>query len=240
MQARARLQQLHLRAAKATEALFEADLEEHSVALARHYRRAGIRDKAQHYFLAAARQATERYAHDEAKLLYRSYFKLVERPTPESVIVRYELARDVLEPRGELDEALQAHSQVLEPAQKLEDRGSEGLAFLGLGRVHCAARRMEPARACFARAMTIAQQLGNRWMEGQTLVQLALVHKADGRLGAACATFAKAFTIARAIGQVPDARAPLGQRALAHEREGRLEEAMALYEQALAINADAG
>jgi predicted ATPase len=240
MQARARLQHLHLLAAEATLALFGPDADDQLVALARHYRRAGIRDKAQRYFLAAARQATHRYAHDEAKLLYRSYFRLVEGLTPESVIVRYELARDVLEPRGELDEALKMHSQVLSEAQQLGDRGSEALAFLGLGRVHCAARRMEPARTCFGHTMRIARQLGSRWMEGQALVHLALCHKADGRLAATCAAFSQALAVGRQLGQVEGDRSLFGDLALRHQRAGRLEKAINFYEQALSIQPDAG
>ena len=240
MQARARLQQLHLLAAEAIEALFGSAADDQLVALARHYRRAGIRDKAQRNFLAAARQATDRYAHDEAKLLYRSYFRLVEAPTPESVIVRYELARDVLEPRRELDEAMKTHSLVLSEAQQLGDRGSEALAFLGLGRVHCAARRMEPARTCFGHTMRIARQLGSRWMEGQALVHLALCHKADGRLAATCATFAQALAVGREIGQVVGDRSLFGDLALRHQREGRLAKAISLYEQALSIQPDSG
>jgi len=77
MQSRARLGELHQRAAEAILGVHGRDVEDHLTALARHFYRAGAFDEAQPYFLAAARKAEERDAHDEAARLYRAHDKII-------------------------------------------------------------------------------------------------------------------------------------------------------------------
>src|SRR5262249_314198 len=142
----------------------------HLAELARHYRRAEDSDRAKHYMLRAARQATSRYAHAQAKGLYKAYLKLVgDTPTQESVVVRYELARDVYEARAALGRAWTEHGQVIIDAQQLGSRGSEALGWLGRGRVRWAERNFAEAISCLEHALGIARQINNRWIERRAL-----------------------------------------------------------------------
>jgi predicted ATPase len=232
VQARARLARLHLLAAQAIEAVHHGDLERHLAALGRHYRRAGLPDKARPCYLAAAREAAARYAHTEAKRHYRSYFKLVTDPTAESVVARYELARDVHEPRGDFSRALDEHARVIEEAQLLGDAGTEALGHLGLGRVAWVAGRHDEARDHLARALAGARRAKNRWAEALTLAHQALVQKATGPEAAARETFVQALRIGHELGMQEGATV-FGDM-LALDALGNLPlDTLALYEEAM-------
>ncbi|MBK9261867.1 MAG: tetratricopeptide repeat protein [Polyangiaceae bacterium] len=240
MQSRARLQDLHRRAAEAIEEIHVEDLGSQVTALGRHWQRAGQSNRARWYFLAGARKAAERYAHGEAKRLYRAYFKLTTEPTDESIVVRYEFARDVLELQGRYEEAMQEHVRVLDEAQKLGDRASEALGLLGLGRVNWATGRVESARAFYEQALTTAREAGSLWNEGLALKSLAGLHKDQGRYDLARSFFEQALGISRKVGNRHDESMILNDLAGLHEQQGHLREAIALKEQARAIARDLG
>ena len=230
IQARARLQRLHFRAAEAIESVHADDLETHLAVLARHYRRADAPDKARRYFLRAARQAANRYAHVDAKRLYRGYLKMVPEPTPESVVARYELARDVLEVEGELSRAADEHRQVIAEAQQLNDKNSEALGWLGLGRVRWALGELAEAHESLDQAVAITHAVSNRWSESRVLAHLALVFKAQGNQEEALSTFEKALRIGQELG-VRSEPTVFGGMVQLFETDGRVDEALALYEQ---------
>ncbi|WP_437836219.1 AAA family ATPase [Sorangium sp. So ce1153] len=200
MQSRARLQELHRLAAEAIERLYDGDLEGQLVALGRHWRRAGKVDHARRYFLAGARKAAARYAHQEATRLYRVYFKLSPEPTRDSLAVRYEFARDVLEARERHEEARQEHVLVLTDAQKLGDRASEALGFLGLGRTHWAMQQPDDARTYWEEGLRAAREAGNLRTEGLLLASLGTAYAAQGRYDAARTLCSRALEIAGQTG----------------------------------------
>jgi predicted ATPase len=240
MQSRARLQDLHRRAAEAIETVYDEELAGNLAALGRHWQRAGNVEKARRYFLEGARKAAERYAHGESKRLYRAYFKLVNETTPESVFVRYELARDVLEAQGHHQEAMQEHFKVLDEAQKIGDRETEALGLLGLGRVHWATGRIEGARAFFEQALTASREAKSRWNEGLALSNLALLHKEQGRVELARVLYDQSLAIAREVGNRRDEGKILTSLANLYRDKGLVKEAVALQEQAKAIERELG
>lgn len=240
IQARARLQRLHLKAALAIEAVHSSDIDVHLAELARHYRRAEATDKARHYLLRAARQATSRYAHAQARQLYRAYLKVAgDPPTQESVVVRYELARDVLEPGGALARAWDEYGQVIEEAQQIGSRASEALGWLGRGRVRFLANQHAEAVSCLAQTLTICREIDNRWTERRALSHLALAYRALGRVDEARATFEQALTLARDLAEhnEPTAFGDILQRYMS---DHRVDDALELFEQATAPGMKAG
>jgi class 3 adenylate cyclase/tetratricopeptide (TPR) repeat protein len=238
IQARARLQRLHFRAAEAIEILHKEDLESYFAVLARHYRRADAPDRARHYFLRAARQAAGRWAHAEAKRMYRGYLKLVASPTPESIVARYEFARDVLEVAGEIARARDEHGQVIAEAQQLGDKNSEALGWLGLGRVRWASGELDEAEGCLAQAIAISHGTRNRWTESRVLAHLALVHRGRGQITESLAAFDAALRIGVDI-DIRDDSTVFGGIVRHFAAEGRVDEALALYEQAMDLRREA-
>lgn len=235
MQARARLQELHRKAAISIERVHSADLSGYLSELGRHWKRAGDGNRAGEYFLAGARDAVERYAHAEAKRLYRSYLKLSNDPTSQSAIVRYELARDVLEVQGQLEEAKQEHSQVIHEARHLGDRATESLGMLGLGRVCWALGDVEAARKLYEESIRIAREIGQRWTEGLALGDLAILYKDQGRIDEARALYEYALTVDREVGNRKEEGRVLGNLALLYKNQGLHEKARYYDEQAQQI-----
>jgi predicted ATPase len=240
MQSRARLQDLHRRAAEAIEEIHVDDVGSQATALGRHWQRAGKSDHARRYFLAGARKAAERYAHGEAKRLYRAYFKLTKDPTDESIVVHYEFARGVLELQGRFEEAIEEHARVIDEAQRLGDRASEALGNLGLGRVYGYVGRVENARAYYEQALMIAREAESLWHEGKALQCLARLHRDQGRADLARSFFEHALINARRMGNRDDESSILTDYAVLYEQQGHPREATALKEQALAIARDIG
>ncbi|NUQ74328.1 MAG: AAA family ATPase [Polyangiaceae bacterium] len=235
MQARARLQELHQKAAAAIERVHNEDLSDYLPELGRHWKRAGVAEKAREYFLAGARDAVDRYAHAEAKRLYRSYLKLISEPTPQSVIVRYELARDVLEIQGQNEEAKQEHIQVIYESQQLGDRATEGLGLLGLGRVHWAMGLIDTARELYEQSIMVSREVGQRWTEGLALGDLAILYKDQGRFEEARALYEYALAVDREVGNRKEEGRVLGNLALLYKNQGMLEKAKLCDEQAQEI-----
>ncbi|MFT3772726.1 MAG: AAA family ATPase [Minicystis sp.] len=234
IQARARLQRMHLLAAEAIERAHAGDLERHAAELARHHRRAGAFDKARAYFLSAAREAASRYAHSEAKRHYKSYLRLVPEPSAESVIARYELARDVHEPRGDLGKAHDEHLKVIDEARRVGDGSIEALGQLGLGRVAFARRALDDAEARLGQALGSARRAESRFIEALALAHLALAQRAAGRGDEAARTFDQALRLGRAL-RVHEGASSFGEVVLQHAADRPLAELMDLYEQGVAV-----
>ncbi|WP_437999471.1 AAA family ATPase [Sorangium sp. So ce185] len=234
-QSRPRLQELHRLAAEAIESVHGDDLEGQLVALGHHCRRAGKVDDARRYFLAGARRAAARYAHEDATCFYRIYFKLSPGPTRESVAVRSEFARDVLERMGRYPEAQQEHRQAVNEAQKLGDRASEALGLLGLGRACWAMQQPDGARAYWEEGLRAAREAGNPATEGDTLASLGMAHAVQGRVDAARALYAQALEIAGQTGNRIEEARLLSELAKVNRLSGRPAGAAAVQQQAAAV-----
>ena len=73
-----RRKQLHGRAAKAIEALFADQLDDHLQRFAHHYSRSGNAGKAIHYLRIAGEQAARRCAHEEAASMFNSALEMLD------------------------------------------------------------------------------------------------------------------------------------------------------------------
>jgi serine/threonine protein kinase/predicted ATPase len=228
-------EELHRAAAEALEGLGPEKREEHLAELGHHWEWARVPDKALRWYLAAARQAKKRHAQAEAERLYRAYLSLVEEPSGEALLVRIELALDVLRIAGRVTEAVGVLESTVEGARQLGDRALEAEGLRGLGLVCIEQGRLERARGLFEQALTILRGAGDRQAEGIVLGSLAIVYHAEGRLEEACAHYEQALAIHRAVGNRQQEGMTSTNLAGVYLAQSRLGEAHALYEQALSI-----
>ncbi|MBI2570254.1 MAG: tetratricopeptide repeat protein, partial [Candidatus Schekmanbacteria bacterium] len=231
---------LHRAAAEGIEALHRADREHHLAELGRHWRAAGERGKARACFLAAARQARERWTLAAAVPLFEAYLALIEEPTAESIEARRELASQVLRVLGQLPEAGVVLGKALAEARGIGDRRGEGNALGNLAILHREQGRMEEAQKLYEQALVIHREVGNRREEGNVLGNLAILHQEQGRMEEARQLYDQALVILREVGNRPGEGIVLGNLATLHREQGRMEEARQLYEQALVILREVG
>ena len=166
--------------------------------------------------------------------MYRGYLKLTRTPTPESIIARYELARDVLEVGGEILRAREEHDLVVTESRKLGDTNSEALGWLGLGRVRWVRKQLDEAERCLEQALTLSRTARNRWTESPVLAHLALVYSDRDRTAEALAIFETAVRTGVALG-VRDEGTIFGRIVHHFLSEGSVEGAFALYRQAMEL-----
>jgi serine/threonine protein kinase/predicted ATPase len=235
-----RRQDLHRAAAEALEAQPGVDRVETRAALGHHWERAGERAKAAGWYLAAARQARERFLLGEASRFYRACLALGAGPSEASVEAHNELGNAILRLRGAGPEVIAEHTRALEEARFLEDRAAEGQSLFRLGVVHQETGQLEPAQSFFEQALAVARATGDRPAEGRILSSLATVRQVQGLLDETRALHEQALLIHREVGNRKEEGATLSNLAVIRSEQGRLGEAHALYEQALALHREAG
>jgi serine/threonine protein kinase/tetratricopeptide (TPR) repeat protein len=231
---------LHRAAAEGIESVFAGRTDEHLAALGRHWERAGVAVRARECYLAAARRATASYAFSEAERLHRAYGRLVEAPTPESVLARNELGFQVLHHRGRNLEAQAELEGALQEARQLGDSASLGLSLLNLGKVCFRVGQIERARGLHEEALEIARASGQRRDEGLVLNGLANLFEEQSRSAEARAAYTQALAIARELGDRRSEGVLLGNLAKIEQDRGLLEEPERLYEQALRLHREVG
>ena len=229
-----RRRRLHQAAAKATTVRYGAGALDQLSALGHHYERAGAEARARECYLAAARHAVSRYAHDEAERLYRLYLGLVERPTRESLAARNELAKE-LHLDGRPDQAVPELELLLDQAQALGDRSVQPEGLRRLGQCLYDLGQVQEARSCYERSLAISQAIGDRPAEGLARRVLGIVCQNEGRIDEARGYYTEAIDLLRQSGARREMAMTLNTLALLHSSLGNLPEARRLFEETLAL-----
>jgi serine/threonine protein kinase/tetratricopeptide (TPR) repeat protein len=230
----ARRRLLHRRAAE----LLEGGPEPESIG--RHWERAGEPEPARAAYLRAARAALARHALHEAERLYRAHLALATRPDLDSLLARYELAKDVYWVQGRHPEALEQGGKMHQGARELEDRVLEARSLLGMGRSHWATGRTEEARRHWTEALEQARAAGDSAIEMAALGNLASLLEEQGRFAESAELFERALGLARRLADRRFEGICLGNLANLRSDQGRMDEALELYRQDLAIALELG
>jgi serine/threonine protein kinase/predicted ATPase len=193
-------------------------------------------DRARRFYLAAARQAVRRYAHAEAERLYRAFFRLLDRATPESIAARAELGYSVLRFQGRVSEAGAELESSVAGARQLGDRGAEALYLRQLGILLGETGRYAEAQDIFAQALGIIRQSGSSQMEGKTLSSLAVVLWEQGRISEAQGLYEQALQISRETGDREGEASALGNLGIVLHELARVDEAARCFEQAIELH----
>jgi tetratricopeptide (TPR) repeat protein len=233
-------QALHLTAARAMERRPEAERGEMLAAMGHHWEQAGERSKARDCYLAGARAAKARYTQDEAERLYRAYLRLVDTPTPESVVARYELAWDILFMRNKAPESIPEHHKALAEARELGDRETEGNVLRGFGAIFRNAGQIKDACVVYEQALQLARQTRDPRAEGLTQVALGVVLREQGRMDEARGLCERALAIAHEARDTRTEEYALAELADFHREQGRMDEAYRLYEKYLHLAREHG
>ena len=235
-----RLSALHRAAAEAIERRPDADRDEMLGELGRHWESAGVPHRARDCYLAGARKATTRYAHDEAERLFRAVLRLADAGTVETIAARSELAADVLRAKGRLQEALVEAEKALQEARRLEDRAAEGRCLQTLGLLLRDTGTLPEAQAVSEQALAIHRESGDRRREAVVLNHLAVVHQEQGRLDLALGLYEQAVALARVAGDRRSQAIHLANLGNVHRMQGRGELAQPIYEEAIASARELG
>jgi tetratricopeptide (TPR) repeat protein len=226
---------LHRAAAALIEGVFAAQRDRYLPLLAHHYEQAGDRGAARACYLSAAQKAAARFAFGEAERLYRGYLALVDQPTGESVSVRNFLAAEVLQPRGQLQDAAQEHDRALSEAKRIGDLVGQGTALRGLATVYWETGFMQEAEGACERALALLRRAGDRRSQGRTLMTLANIRGDQGHLEDASRLYEECLDIYREVGNDEGAALALSNLAEVTRLQGQIDRACALYEEALAL-----
>jgi serine/threonine protein kinase/predicted ATPase len=236
----AQRRRLHEAAAGALESRASTAGPELYAVLAEHWERAGASGLARSLYLAAARRAADRYAHDEAERLYRSALRLAPERGEERIVLRNELGGRVLRLRGRAAEAAAQHEAALAEARQLGSAGLEADSLWQLSQALQSVGRPEEAGPLIERVVDLERGLGDRAAEATALGGLASVRFSQGRLQEAAESLERALQLFRQVGDPRGTGAMLLRKAGLLHHLARLEEGQALCEQALAVYRELG
>ena len=229
MQARARLRELHLRAAEAFEAEFAHDLAPHYGELAYHFERADIRDKTIDYLEKAGDEARKEYRNQEAL----DYYERLLQFLPESG----ELPRRVYLSLAQVMQVLGNIDEGLEHVEKAEAALPNSAPQVRYQKAFLTQMKGDFVRAgeLIREAIGLAQEASNREWEARCLNSLGVLNLYTGEPETAGALLTKSMSIAREEGlQAVEVKAisNMAGVAMAHNN---LDEARQHLEQSLAI-----
>lgn len=231
---------LHHTVAESIEALRTEARDEHLGVLAYHWEQAGNVGKAQHYYLAAARQALSLYAPREAERLYRAYLGFIEYPTPEGIKARYELGANVLRYSGRIKEAISEIKYALMEAEILGDLSGQAMSLQGLGNIHIDLGELENALDFYQRAHAIYVRRDDRHGQALALSGIGITDWFQGRFAEACNNYERAVTMLREVGDRRFEGITLNRLAIIKIEQDELAEAQSIMERALALLIGAG
>ncbi|MFN7971154.1 MAG: tetratricopeptide repeat protein [Acidobacteriota bacterium] len=231
--------QLHQSAAAHLRALSAERLRARQGDLALHHERAGEPELAATSYREAARDAVERYAHEDASRFYRGYLRVVER-AQDRMATTVELADRVLIPAGWTQEAEATLEEALELSREAQDVRCEAAALRHLGTVHQYRGQMEAARGRYEEALALSRLLEDRGQEGSILGSLGFIDMTLGLMERARDRYERALHILK---QLPDPGREafvLGSLANLEYVQGRLDAACERIAEALRYHRRAG
>lgn len=185
----------HLKAAKFLETMDAKNKIHHFSEIGRHFEQAKCNQAAQKYFLAGARIAVQKFAHQEGERLYRRYLALITQPLPEGIIARVELSRDILMFNGNTSEVEMELKQAASEAHQIGYAKGLADAMKELANLCWHQGKMEEGDTLGNQALHIYQHLGDRRAESGMLHNLGNAAEHQGRLTSAQMIYQQALSI---------------------------------------------
>ena len=192
---------LHRRVGQTLEQRYASHVEEHAAALAYHFERAGVAEKALTYLPLAAAQAAAVYANEQALDYDRRALALCSPADERRWRILLHQA-DVLGLIGQYDAAIQACRQVIDGGQA----GWQARAYDGLAEIYRIQRNYDPARRCAQESERLIRQTHPAQPEtptsrqAQALQTLGEIEREQGNLARAQELFEAALAIYQQTG----------------------------------------
>lgn len=225
----------HQQVAIALEQYYGTESEEQFAEIGHHWEQSGRPNKAQRYYLAAARYAYKQYAPREAERLYRCYLALATELTEDVVEVRIELGQQILFPSGRYNEAITNYEQAIEEAKTLNSSVLIGACQTNLAKALMRTGNPEAALKHCEESLRHLVQTNDLKRQGDAYNLLAVIRFWGGNEKQALRDYEKALALHRAANNPEGEAAALTNIAVIRENEGRLEEALQLNKQALSL-----
>ncbi|MFN7971816.1 MAG: tetratricopeptide repeat protein [Acidobacteriota bacterium] len=234
----ARRKEVHRLAAEGMGALPAAEREDASIAS--HRERAGEAALARPLYLAAARAAAAKYAHEDAERWYRAAIRTSAPGSAELAAVQNELGDRVLQRRGRSAEALELHRQAHALALSLGSARDEGASLKHMGECESVLGRKDEARSLLLAAVACFERTGELPACAGALSSLGSFQLRQGRISEAIAAFERALAIWRDLRNRAGIGRVLANLAVALKEKGARDEALAALSEAIAIHREVG
>ncbi|MBI2571245.1 MAG: AAA family ATPase [Candidatus Schekmanbacteria bacterium] len=231
----------HRRAAQWLERHAGATAPDLAATLAFHWEEAGELRQARACYLEGARLARKRYANEEAESLYRSYLRLATAPGRRRPAIRVELAKQVLDHVGKMQEALQELRLAQQEALAVGDESCAAMAEALEADFRVRLGDSASARSGGEHALATCRRLRDEAGERQALSSLASVFFAQGDLESAHDAYHELLgLLTRQDGPAAERGGALSNLGSCLWALGRLTEARSRYAQAIEALSAAG
>ena len=230
-----RRREVHLAAARGLEARGDREGRDVTEGLGRHWELGGRNDRARICYLVEARAARRRYALEDADRGYRGFLRVMEREDEQSIQVRNELAGDVLQVQGRMDDARALYQESLELGRRLSSLPREGETLGQLALLDKDQGRYQIAGEQYQQAIRIHRQTGDRARESEVLGNLGALYWNLGQSTEALEHCQRAVSIARELGDVALEASKLMDLGLIHSEQGQISRPLEIYQRALEL-----
>jgi tetratricopeptide (TPR) repeat protein len=235
-----RLSCYYLAAAQWLEARISGRSEEQLEFLAGLYERGGDRRRAAKCYLAGGDRARNRYAAEEARVLYeRGLAMLGDDDAPSRMDALHNLG-DVLDQGGRIDDALARFADMLHLAWRLDNFAKAGAAYSRIARVLRRRGRYDSAMENLRRAHELFTRGRDDRGIASTLDDMGRVHWLRGAYGQALDYHRQALTIRRGLGDRRSIALSLANIGRVHHDSGNFKAAIAQLREALDLRRDIG
>jgi tetratricopeptide (TPR) repeat protein len=235
-----RLGRYHLAAAQWLDARISGRSEEQLEFLAGLYERGGDRRRAARCYLAGGDRARNRYAHEEARMLYERGLAMIGDDDAPARMDAFHNLGDVLDQSGRIDEAVARFSDMLHLAWRLDNLGKAGAAYSRVARVLRRQGKYDPSMENLRRAHDLFNRAKDDRGIASTLDDMGRVHWLRGAYGQALDYHRQALTIRRALGDRRSIALSLANIGRVHHDSGNFKAAIAQLREALDLRRDIG
>lgn len=214
--------------------------ERHAETLGYHFERAGVPERAAHYYLLAGQTARRRFANDKAAELLTRTLELMGPGRAHARLTALHALGDVQQLRGETEKAREAFVAMRALAFQVNHRGKGGAAHNRLGRLYRSIGDLEQAMRHLGTGHALFAAEQDERGIAASLDDVARVHWMRGKPDAAERFANQALAIRKSLNDERSIAVSLNNLGLIAQECGREEEAERRFREAIGIRRELG